>query len=64
MTDEFEVRMPKQMSNIPLRSREEIIHTDNFISFTEQSITQMAPQETRSSSYQYSHNSNSLQVTI
>jgi hypothetical protein len=52
MTNEFKALVVQQMRNVPLGPREKIIETKYFMSFAQESLTQMRAQKARTSGNQ------------
>ena len=65
MADQLETRVPHQVQDVLLATREEIVETDNIVAPLEQPLTQMAPQKPRTARHQNgSHESDLVIASI
>jgi hypothetical protein len=53
MADEFKIRVIQEVDNVILGAGVEIIHTDDFVAFFDEFITQMTAEESRSTGNKY-----------
>jgi hypothetical protein len=55
MPQQLEVRIAKQMGNVALPAREEVVQTDDFIAIGDQTIAQMTAQKSCSAGDENAH---------